>query len=225
MQYFQNDIVDTVNQFSVKHCPNDRYASFDYCYGYFKQSSSEQLLKDMEKSCLVLGFYLASWGMMRGSSFLLGYSIRHFQPLIKYIASLDKSIWNIDVDSYNEQNIEIILEIYENCKDLLIQGNNAHLTLITKILLGVFGFIPAFDRYFKDAFSLMSSNKCGYTVCNKNALRNIHQFYLDNEYIISSLADDLNILDFTTGESSGLRHPKVKVIDMYGFTKGINMSK
>lgn len=225
MQYFQDDIVNTVNQFSAKHCPNDRYASFDYCYGYFKKSSSEQLLEDMEKSCLVLGFYLASWGMMRGSSFLLGHSIRHFQPLIKYIASLDKSVWDIDVDSYNEQNIEIILEIYKNCKNLLIPGNNAHLTLITKILLGVFGFIPAFDRYFKDSFRLMSSNKCGYTVCNKNALRNIHKFYLDNEYAISSLADDLNILDFTTGESSGLRYPKAKVIDMYGFTKGINMSK
>lgn len=225
MPYFQSDIAETVNQFSVKHCAHDRYASFDYCYGYFKKASSQQLLEDMEKSCLVLGFYLASWGMMRGSSFLLGHSIKKFEPLIEYIAEQDKAIWDIDVDNYNEQNMDIILDIYEACKDRLIHGNNAHLTLITKVLLGVFGFVPAFDRYFKDAFSAISSNKCGYSVCNKNALRNIHQFYLDHQYEVDSLADKLKILDFTTGESSGLRYPKAKVIDMYGFTKGLNMSK
>jgi len=224
MSYFQNDIADTVNQFSVKHCPNDRYASFDYCYGYFKSSSSEQLLEDMEKSCLVLGFHLASWGMMRGSSFLLGHSIKYFEPLIEYVAEQDKSIWDIDVNNYNEQNIDTILEIYTNCKDILIHGNNAHLTLITKILLGIFGFVPAFDRYFKDAFSSISSNKCGYSVCNQNALRHIHQFYLDNKYEVDSLADELVILNFITGEPSGLRYPKAKVIDMYGFTKGLNLS-
>lgn len=224
MQYFQSDIVEVVNQFSSKHCPDDRYASFDYCYGYFKKSTSEQILGDMEKSCLVLGFYLASWGMMRGSSFLLGHSIGHFKPLIEYIAGLDKSVWEIDVDNYNEQNIDLILEIYIKCKDQLIQGNNAHLTLITKVLLGVFGFVPAFDRYFRNTFTLISSNKCGYSVCNKKALKNIHQFYVDNRYEVDRLADGLRILDFTSGESSGLRYPKAKVIDMYGFTKGINMS-
>lgn len=225
MSYFQSDVAETVHQFSVKHCPDDRYASFDYCYGYFKKTSSQQLREDMEKSCLVLGFYLASWGMMRGSSFLLGHSIKYFEPLIEYIAEQDKSIWDIDVDNYNEQNMDIILEIYKQCKERLIHGNNAHLTLITKILLGVFGFVPAFDRYFKDAFSSISTSKCGYSVCNKNALRNIHQFYLDNQYEVDSLADKLKILDFTTGESSGLRYPKAKLIDMYGFTKGLNMSK
>lgn len=224
MQYFQNDIVDVVKQFSSRHCSNDRYASFDYCYGYFKKSTSEQLLEDMEKSCLVLGFYLASWGMMRGSSFLLGHSIAHFKPLIEYIASLDKSVWDIDVDNYNEQNIYTILEIYSECKNKLIQGNNAHLTLITKVLLGVFGFVPAFDRYFRNTFSLISSKKCGYSICNENALKNIHQFYVNNRYDVDRLAEDLRILDFSTGKPTKLRYPKAKVIDMYGFIKGINMN-
>jgi hypothetical protein len=33
-------------------------------------------------SCLQIGFYLASWGMMRGSSFLLEKSVRNFSNLI-----------------------------------------------------------------------------------------------------------------------------------------------
>lgn len=36
----------------------------------------------MEVSCLHLGFYLASWGMLRGSSDLLQRSARHLVPLM-----------------------------------------------------------------------------------------------------------------------------------------------
>lgn len=44
--------------------PEDRYSSFDYCYNYFIKT--DDLTKDVEKSCLFLGFYLASWGMFSG---------------------------------------------------------------------------------------------------------------------------------------------------------------
>ena len=67
-----------------------RFKSFDYCYNYFVTNSD--LTLDIEKSCLTLGFYLASWGMFRGSSFLLQKSAKHFQPTIEYIATLDKKI-------------------------------------------------------------------------------------------------------------------------------------
>ena len=86
--------------------------------------------------------------MFRGSSFLLQKSVKHFQPTIQYIATLDNSVWKIDVDKYDEQNIQKIIKIYKNIKDRLIPNGNADLTLTTKILLGVFGFVPAFDNYF-----------------------------------------------------------------------------
>jgi len=67
----QNDINTIIDKFQNNNISNtDRYTSFDYCYNYFRQPSKE-ILADMEKSCLVIGFYLASWGMLRGSSFLL----------------------------------------------------------------------------------------------------------------------------------------------------------
>jgi hypothetical protein len=68
---------------------NGRYSSFDYCYNYFQRT--ENLEDDIEKSCLVLGFYLASWGMLRASSFMLQKSVKYLQPTIQYISSLDKS--------------------------------------------------------------------------------------------------------------------------------------
>ncbi|AFI06203.1 hypothetical protein [Helicobacter cetorum] len=36
---------------------NHRYASFDFCYNYFK---SQIYKKDKEKACAMLGYYLAS---------------------------------------------------------------------------------------------------------------------------------------------------------------------
>jgi hypothetical protein len=51
-----------INEYKSKSQPTDRYTSFDYCFNFF--SSNEDFTKDIEKSCLVLGFYLASWGML-----------------------------------------------------------------------------------------------------------------------------------------------------------------
>jgi hypothetical protein len=98
----QPDFIPVVNDFKAKSDPDSRYTSFDYCYNYFL--TADDLTKDMEKSCLSLGFYLASWGMFRGSSFLLQHSVSHLKPTIEYISSLDASYWAIDVEKYNDQD-------------------------------------------------------------------------------------------------------------------------
>ena len=74
--------------------PLARYASFDYCFNYFQEKHKNGEIKTIVKdskniqlSCLQLGFYLASWGMYRGSTFLLQKSVKIFEPLIKYITS------------------------------------------------------------------------------------------------------------------------------------------
>ena len=41
---------------------------------------------NMQLSCLQLGFYLASWGMLRGSTDLLKRSVKHLAPLVEAIA-------------------------------------------------------------------------------------------------------------------------------------------
>ena len=82
MPYKQNDIKAVVLKFQCENSPTERYSSFDYCYNYFSQTSPDALLKNMEKSCLAIGFYLASWGMFRGSSFLLQKSVKYYEPLI-----------------------------------------------------------------------------------------------------------------------------------------------
>jgi hypothetical protein len=57
--------------------PTERYTSFDYCFNYFQlhreQSKLPELVRGeaLQLSCLHLGFYLASWGMLRGKADLL----------------------------------------------------------------------------------------------------------------------------------------------------------
>ncbi len=48
-----------------------RYRSWEHCFRYFDGRSPEEILADRDHAALQLGFYLASWGMYRGSSFLL----------------------------------------------------------------------------------------------------------------------------------------------------------
>lgn len=216
-----SNILEIISEFKSFSKPEDRYSSFDYCYNYFQKVSGSKLTKDIEKSCLTLGFYLASWGMLRGSSFLLQKSARHFVPTIEYLSKLEKSVWLIDVDNYKE-NMSIILDIYNDLKKRIIIGNKADLTLITKIMLGVFGFIPAFDQYFCDAFKLLfKDEKCGFSVVNLNSLTCIKSFYDRHRNEIDNIAMNTFTTDFETGEKTSIKYTKAKIIDMYGFTVGM----
>jgi len=212
----KTDIDTIVNKFKIQSNPDDRYTSFDYCYNYFR--ATNDITKDIEKSCLVLGFYLASWGMFRGSSFLLQKSVKHFEPTIRYIAMLDSSVWEIDVDNYDENNILTIIKIYNDIKTRLINNNNSDLTLITKILLGVFGFIPAFDNYFCNSFRAISGGQCGFRKVNVKSLTFIKTFYESNKTTIDRLSAETFTTDFMTGQKTIINYPKAKIIDMYGFT-------
>ncbi len=214
----KNNIESVVKKFTTELKPDHRFASFDYCYNYF--ITTKDLTRDMERSCLTLGFYLASWGMYRGSSFLLQNSLIVFKPTIEYIATLDQSVWEIDVDSYNEDSMLQIVDIYREIKDCLILNHNADLTLITKTLLGVFGFVPAFDQYFCYAMRRVSKNECGFRRMNLKSLKTIKTFYEANQSAVNKLSAKTYTIDFLTGKKTDIHYPKAKIIDMYGFKAG-----
>jgi hypothetical protein len=216
-------IGEYILEFKREFSPMQRYASFDYCYNYFHDTND--LAKDIEKSCLHLAFYLSSWGMLRGSSFMLQKSCKYLQSSIEYIASLPKTYWNIDVDTYDYNSINIILEIYEQLKNKIIKLGNRDVTLISKILLGVFGFIPAYDEYFCSAFRKMANGKngnprCGFRSVTKKSLLVIKQFYDENKDVIDKISDDTFTISFYNGSNTNLHYPKAKVIDMFGFVYG-----
>ena len=203
--------------------PNERYCSFDFCYNYFYSFYEKNKIREisnkenMQMSCLQLGFYLASWGMMRGSSFLLQKSVKNFSNLIKFISDQDKTLWKIDVPNYNkDKNVSILLKTKESIKEVLGKDNRPSDTLVTKIMLGVFGNVPAFDKYFKESMKVNS--------LNKKSLSKIYDFYLDNKEVIDPC--NFQTYDFNTAkETKNIFYTKAKIIDMYAFMDGQNKNK
>jgi len=217
----KSDITEIVNRFKPQANKNHRYRSYDYCFNYFK--NTQDLTKDIEKSCLTLGFYLASWGMYRGSSFILQKSLYHYKETIIYLNELKKSdpkVWEIDIDKYDDKNIEKLVDIYNEICGILVKSNDEtkkhrSITLVTKLMLGVFGSVPAFDEYFIKTFANIGN--CKFKVFNKTALLQIKKFYDDNHKEINSLSNSIKTLDFLTGEETPINYTKAKIIDMYGF--------
>jgi hypothetical protein len=86
------DIEGNIRRYLGDRNPTARYASFDYCFNYFQAFRERDDVKSIaaddhrQLSCLQLGFYLASWGMLRGSTDLLQRSVKHLVPLIETIA-------------------------------------------------------------------------------------------------------------------------------------------
>lgn len=199
-----------------------RYYSFDFCYAHFRQSRAlppEQ--RDIEKSCQVLWSYLASWGMLRGSSFLLQKNPAYLKELVEWIYAQPENTWEIDVEHYDTK-ANVILDLYNQAKDKILKGEEHQaVTLVTKILLGVFAIMPAYDRFFKETFSEIAGNKCGFTTPNKTSLDIIYQFYLKNQQEINQLSKALNVCNFN-GLPTGYHYSQAKIIDMYGFQTGFN---
>jgi hypothetical protein len=195
--------------------PDGRYASFDYCYNFFQafreQDATKRLLAQevLESACMSLGFYLASWGMLRGSTYLLQRSARHLVPVIKVIADAPDEAWEIDADAYSRPGVMDLMEGLERDLRIALRRPSSD-TLITKILLGVFGCVPAFDTNFKKG--------SGLSIYGRSALLRLEEFYVRNASVIES--HRIFTLDFLTGEETDRRYPRAKVIDMVFFVEG-----
>jgi len=200
------------------HVAEHSTVSFDYCFNYFQSFADNHRQRDLASakhkhmSCLQIGWFLANWGMLRGKSFLRTYSITHFEPLIDYIANCDERLWHIDVDSYTDENIRRVVESKKKIQHILgIDGkHNVTDTLATKIMLAVFGSIPAFDRYFQQGFKMNG--------CTEKHLQTLHQLYLLHRSAFESAK--VFTFDITTKKLSTRPYPKARLMDIVGFVEG-----
>jgi hypothetical protein len=208
------DIEANLRTYLGQRTPTARYTSFDYCYNYFQLHRERGALSELvagpnlQLSCLQLAFYLASWGMLRASSVLLQRSVKHYVPVIHVIASSPAEIWNVDADCYTEANCRLVLEMAQKIEGALPDG--ASDILVTKIMLGVFGCVPAFDTYFKKGFS-------AWTFSKKSLLR-VGKFYVENSDVIER--HRVQTLEFDSGMETTRKYTRAKVIDMIFFVEG-----
>jgi len=208
------DVASNLERYLTEREPTARYASFDYCYNYFQtyreraNVSAVAATANMELSCLHLGFYLASWGMLRGSTDLLQRSIKHLEPVVTAIAGAPPALWEIDANDYSD---EVWATLGGFNADLCaILSGNASDTLTTKIMLGIFGCVPAFDTNFVRG--------AGVWKFSQTALRRVELFYREHAEVIERYRQPT--LDFATNGNTHRKYTRAKVIDMIFFVEG-----
>lgn len=235
--------------------PRCRFASYDLCYGYFQTHRGKLTGVNMEKSCLHLWSYLASWGMLRGSSKLLSdCSMKVMEDVVNYLSTLkNPDDWELDLGlnaagAPDPVKSKRIIEIYKDLSEILgdISVNDVKVgvsptpTLVTKIMLGTLGCVPALDRYFRKVV------KIGLSQLNQDVLSKIQDlhskphFYVNTNKVANiapgvATGNDIDasvninidididtntkirVIDFS-GKVTNLLYPRAKVFDMIGFS-------
>lgn len=200
-----NFIKDKANKFYKLAENNHRFLSWEHCYSFF-YNNRENLKNEkiIDLAALNLAFYLASWGMYRGSSFLLQYDYKIFIPIIKRL--FEKNDFN---DLFKNPSWDKI----EEAKKIITKIDpfkESTETLITKILMGIFGCVPAFDRFFKEGYKIETKENISF---NDKGFEKILKIYQN--------LTEKDLEKFKFKSHSNLSYPKMKIIDMafwqYGF--------
>ena len=215
---------------NIENDKNHRYRSWEHCFNYFLKPKEEI---EVDKACLHLSFYLASWGMYRGSSYLLQKDYLIHKILIEKVILSPKyrvlQTW--DFINNNKENVTLLLDLKVKIKEhyakeiIKSDGNKftASDILITKIILGTFGCVPAYDRFFIyglklnqfDEFVKKFNTKFGFSFTD-TSFNNLIKVYEANQKSIDKLSNEQRF--------DGKKYPIMKIIDMYFWQLGFDQS-
>lgn len=188
-----------------------RYKSWDNCYQAFNTINYNENLP------LELAFYLASWGMYRGSSGLLQKNHLIHKEAVSILFS--EKCLKLKCSLYNEvtkKNIEEILEVknklatyYRSCN--FSKGKDDYRpisptdTLMSKIMLGTLGCVPAYDRYFIGGLKEIGMSHFNF---NSTSLSELFDFIDDNKFEIENAQQLIK-------NKTKCHYPIMKILDMF----------
>lgn len=186
--------IDALNAGERRYISGDqeykRGNSWEYCHKAFTDALEKNLNdSDIDHLALHLAFYLASWGMYRGSSFLLNMDYKiHVEPVKMMLEERYRPLFTIGNPFASEETAQQYKDLlFDECNGIYSRLERyympAHITfsdsglimnesdtLMTKILMGVYGCIPAYDRFFKQGAFLFGRQQWlrndGNAVCN-----------------------------------------------------------
>ncbi len=198
--------------------PHHRYRSWEHCYRFFRSTPPAQISDARNDAALHLGFYLASWGMYRGSSFLLrhAYSV-HLRVIDSLSAPELRLLWKKDFGAEEDDYrlITSVLAAAEAVRSAYAPFGQPTDTLVTKVLLGTLGCLPACDRFFLFGFK---NAGLSYSSVNKPFIERLLGFCKAN-------IAELRAEQETITNAGGLRYPLMKLVDMYfwqiGYEAGV----
>jgi hypothetical protein len=210
---------------SIVEDPYHRYRSWDHCFRAFSLSEESEI------HVLELAFYLASWGMYRGSSGLLQKNYLIHKGAVDILLSNSSQKLRCSKDrEVTKDDIKAILnmksQLAKHYKSITFTKGADEVkpisptdTLLTKIMLGTLGCVPAYDRYYIEGLKEM---KIKHKSFNETSLNELFDFIELNkpEILIAQK------LIMTETQS---HYPIMKILDMYfwqiGYDKEVESKK
>ena len=188
-----------------------RYHSYDDCRKIFLDNINEET-RNVDKVALYLFYYLASWGMLRGSGWLMQKDYHIFIPIVQLLYKNDSlKLLNYDpsdgiltCNEYVKKISELGKQIEENIvtikyykfnkitkkdEEHTVCSKTDRVTLITKILMGTLGCAPAIDNCNKETLKKMFDKK---TIRFTNSLfESLWNLANENIYILKEIKEKI----------------------------------
>ncbi|MGN0265745.1 MAG: hypothetical protein ACI4DX_15490 [Oliverpabstia sp.] len=190
-----------------------RYKSWEHCYKAFGEHRGKNDNATIDYLSLHLAFYLASWGMYRGSSFLLQKDYKIHGAVVSTILEGKYDVLrNISAENLMKaENLDLLMELSDRIKQLYanerpsFEGNTNNVTdtLTTKILLGTLGCVPAYDRYYVQTVRQYHISSGQYNACS---VRNVAEYYVRNKDVFEVVKNEIS--------QHRVEYPAMKLMDM-----------
>lgn len=201
-----------------------RGKSWEYCYEFFRSYKKFRNNDEfLDRAALHLGFFLASWGMLRGSSFLLQKDYKFYVPIVKILINPNYDrLWNFDFSGKaKEQNTDLLFDLKEKLEEKIKESNKAdgddkeHKMdlIVTKIIMATIGCVPSYDRYFKAGLrEKLGKEKFGNFT--KNSFKNLLNLSEKDKELKKIYKENFFIKD------SSIKYPPMKLLDLYFWLLG-----
>ena len=169
---------------------NGRSRSWEHCYRVFRDARTAPS-PDYDYLSLHLAFYLASWGMYRGSCFILQKDYKVHTPIVEEILKPEYDcLFGLACADVRKSEVQMVLEtVYGNIAEHFgpmrdqVAGravpSPVSPVLITKILMGTLGCVPAYDRFFEEGARYLGLEKKTYHEDSLLELADIYEAHND----------------------------------------------
>ena len=193
---------------------NGRSRSWEHCYRVFRDARTDPS-PDCDYLSLHLAFYLASWGMYRGSSFLLQKDYKVLSPIVEEVLKHEydclfgvacADLREHEVQGSLEELYKYIAKHFRPIRDEVAGrevASSVSPVLVTKILMGTLGCVPAYDRFFQDGVATYKVTTQEYSL---ESVRKLAKFYEEHNDRLEEARHGMRTEDLT--------YPQMKLLDM-----------
>ena len=226
-----DELIDAAQTFyeDARRDENGRSRSWEHCYRVFRDARTDPS-PDCDYLSLHLAFYLASWGMYRGSSFLLQKDYKVLVPIVEEILKPEydclfglacADLRNSDVRGQYTKLYKFIDGHFDPIRNEVagrVVRSQVSPILITKILLGTLGCVPAYDTFFEKGVRHLGLKEKNY---NEDSLLELADIYEEHNDRLEEARRGMRTED--------LVYPQMKLLDMgfwqVGFEKDAGDAK